>query len=43
VLADAWVDVAGRLAGAGASPTWIDDTRHALFEGTARTVYELPG
>jgi uncharacterized protein len=43
VLADAWVDVAGRLAGAGASPRWIDDTRHALFEGTARTVYELPG
>jgi predicted TIM-barrel fold metal-dependent hydrolase len=41
VLADAWVDVAARLARAGAQDAWIDATRQALFEGTARAVYGL--
>jgi uncharacterized protein len=41
VLDDAWANVAERLAGAGAQPGWIDATRQALFEGTARTVYGL--
>jgi uncharacterized protein len=41
VLADAWAVVADRLAGAGAQTGWIDDTRQALFDGTARTVYGL--
>jgi uncharacterized protein len=41
VLADAWDDVAGRLAAAGAQPAWLVETRTALFDGNARSVYDL--
>lgn len=41
VLADAWNDVATRLARAGARDQWLEATREALFEGNAREVYAL--
>jgi predicted TIM-barrel fold metal-dependent hydrolase len=41
VLADAWTRVASTLAEAGARPGWVSDTRAALFDGNARTVYRL--
>ena len=41
VLADAWARMAEVLAGAGARPAWIEDTRAALFDGNARAVYGL--
>jgi predicted TIM-barrel fold metal-dependent hydrolase len=42
-LAGAWRDVAARLAAAGAQRAWIEDTGAALFDGTARALYELSG
>lgn len=41
VLADAWTEVARGLAAAGAQPPWVEQTRFALFEGNARSVYSL--
>jgi uncharacterized protein len=41
VLADAWDDVAVRLADAGARPAWLAETREAIFEANAREVYDL--
>ena len=41
VLADAWTRAARELADAGARPTWVQETREALFEGNAREVYAL--
>lgn len=41
VLHEAWRDVAQRLAAAGAHSGWIEDTRDALFEANARSLYAL--
>jgi uncharacterized protein len=41
VLADAWDDVASRLADVGARRDWLADTRAAIFYGNARQVYAL--
>jgi uncharacterized protein len=41
-LVDAWGTVARELLAAGATPAWIEDTRRALFENNARSVYSLP-
>jgi predicted TIM-barrel fold metal-dependent hydrolase len=41
VLADAWDDVASRLADVGARRDWLADTRAAIFDGNARQVYAL--
>lgn len=41
VLLDAWTEVAAGLAAAGARPPWVEQTRLALFESNAESVYGL--
>lgn len=41
VLAEAWQQTARVLVGAGAHVDWVEQTREALFEGNARSVYPL--
>jgi hypothetical protein len=41
VLHDAWREAARQLTAAGAEPTWLENTRDAIFETNAREVYAL--
>jgi len=41
VLLDAWTEVAAGLTSAGARPDWVEQTRLALFENNAESVYGL--